>query len=292
MVEVIMNSLGGDVKLEHTPGHGTSTPHHEENIDDPRFAEDDPRFAEIVEIFHNALAPHKERLLDAMKRHAQDKAELAEAEALIAKGLAGMAQAEIGMAEARAKILRGQAGMAAAEAKIESGQAKIESGQAKIERAQEGLVAAQEKIEIGEAQIDAGEQMIAESKRRLQNIICKRFFKIFNPKGELTAEQIDALSKKYLLDQSFSAEGEPGKSFIRINSTLLIIQYLTDNPTTKVCDLRSFKGEVNDLPALADFLKTSSLKLIAVNKAIPEAGKQKLAEAVAARNGGLKIQWA
>jgi hypothetical protein len=70
-----------------------------------------------------------------------------------------------------------------------------------------------------------------------------------------------------------------------------ITRYLDDHSDVKACDFRAFKTEVDDIPTLAEYLKNSTVRAIAFKSGIQEEAKASLAEAVATRNGGLKVQY-
>ena len=125
-----------------------------------------------------------------------------------------------------------------------------------------------------------------------QDILTKQFYSIFNGKKPLPVEEIDTLFNTYLADRSLSVEkSSSGTSYPKINSMRSITHYLDDHPNVKICDLRPFKAEVYDIPTLAEYLKHSTVKLIGIKNGIPDDAKASLAEAVAARNGGLKVQY-
>ena len=125
-----------------------------------------------------------------------------------------------------------------------------------------------------------------------QNILTKQFYSIFNGKQQLPIEDIDVLFNTYLADCSLSVEkSSSGASYSKINSMRSITQYLDDHPNVKICDLRPFKTEICDIPTLAEYLKHSTVKLVGIKNGIPDDAKASLAEAVAARNGGLKVQY-
>jgi hypothetical protein len=136
---------------------------------------------------------------------------------------------------------------------------------------------------------DKGIQKVAKNR---QDRLTKQFYSIFNGKKELPINEIDSLFDKYLADRSLSVEkNNEGESYPKINSMKPVSQYLTDNPNVVSCDFRSFKTEVHDIPFFADYLKTSTVKAIALKKDISDDAKASLAEAVAARNGTLKVQY-
>lgn len=169
---------------------------------------------------------------------------------------------------------------------VEEGKRKIQSGQAKIEHAQ--LL----KAEAQQLREEAQQERAAIAKER-QDILTKMFYGIFN-KQNLPVETANTIFTTYLADASLSMEKtDKGESFAKINSMNGVIKYLTDHPNTKACDFRHFEAAVNDIPTLAESLKKSSVKAIAFQKGIPvsEAAKASLDEAIAARKGGLKVQY-
>ena len=124
-----------------------------------------------------------------------------------------------------------------------------------------------------------------------QDLLTNKFHSIFN-KTPLPSEAVDNLFKRYLADGSLTVEkSQEGKSFPQINSMKSVTQYLTDHPDVKSCDFRVFKTAINDIPTLATYLKKSTVKAIALSSDISAEAKASLAEAVAARNGNLKVQY-
>jgi hypothetical protein len=160
---------------------------------------------------------------------------------------------------------------------IALGRALKASAQAKLAEADRlKQEAAREKLEIA---------------KQRQDLLTKKFHSIFN-KTPLSSEDVDALFKKYLADGSFTFEkSQEGKSFPQINTMKSVAQYLSDHPDIRVCDFRVFKTAVYDIPVLAAFLKKSTVKAVALNSGIPAEAKASLADAVAARNGSLKVQY-
>jgi len=122
--------------------------------------------------------------------------------------------------------------------------------------------------------------------------LTRQFYSIFNGKKTISVEEINALFNKYLADGSLTVEkSNEGKSYAKLNSMRAVTRYLDDHPDVKACDFRCLKTQVQDIPALADYLKKSTIKAIAINSGIPADAKTSLAEAVAARKGGLKVQY-
>ena len=166
-------------------------------------------------------------------------------------------------------------------------QRKIEEADRKIELAKQGFREQEQKIQ-------QHDQKLQQIGKDLEALMTQKFLRIFNITKEIPAQEIDELFKKYLADGSLTIIKDLGNAYVRINSTKPIVQYLKDHPGNKVCDLRGFKREVYGLPTLADYLKDSgvSVKLIALNNGVSSEGKQSLAEAIKARNGDLKVQYA
>lgn len=136
------------------------------------------------------------------------------------------------------------------------------------------------------------QQRLIEIGKEQQVILTKMFQSIFNSKNRLPVEVIDVLFNKYLADGSLTVEEtDEGKSYARVNSMRAITRYITDDNSVTMCDFRPFKGEIYDVPTLAEYLKTSRITAIAFNDGISGDAKKSLAEAVAARNGGLKIRY-
>ena len=151
---------------------------------------------------------------------------------------------------------------------------------------------ASQKLELAEKGLqEVAKEREAITKER-QNILTKQFYSIFNGKKSLPVEEIDTLFNAYLADRSLSVEkSSSGTSYPKINSMRSITQYLDKHPNIKICDLRPFKTEICDIPTLAEYLKHSTVKLVGIKDGISDDAKASLAEAVAARNGGLKVQY-
>lgn len=182
--------------------------------------------------------------------------------------------------------------------KVESQQLKVEGEQLKVEGERQ-LALAQSQQADAQRKIEGAQKLKAEAQQELaaitkenQDTLTKMFYAIFNGKKELPVVEINTIFTTYLADSSLTVEETAqGESFLRINSMKSVVRYLKEHQDTRTCDFRHFKAEVNDVSTLAEYLKTSSVKAIALKKAIPEAAKASLAEAVAARNGALKIQY-
>lgn len=146
----------------------------------------------------------------------------------------------------------------------------------------------------GKAMQAQGLQGLKKVAQDRQDILTKMFHSIFNGKKSLPIEEISNLFETYLSDGSLTVEETmEGKSYAKINSMRAVTLYLDNNPNVKTCNFMSFKGEVYDIPALAEYLAKSSCRItaIGINKNISAEAKKSLAEAIAARNGGLKVQY-
>ena len=140
--------------------------------------------------------------------------------------------------------------------------------------------------------MESGQQKLQKVAKDKQDILTKMFYGIFNGKKKIPLEEIDTVFNTYLADASLSIEKtKEGKSFPKINSMRAVIRYLKEHQEVSSCDFSTFKTEINDVSSLAEYLKNSKVTVITLKKAIPEAAKASLAEAVAARNGGLKVQY-
>ncbi len=157
--------------------------------------------------------------------------------------------------------------------------------------ASKGLLAtpekAGEKEEIKKEIIEIKEKKTEIDKK----ILTTMFYAIFN-KDSLSPEQVDTLFNTYLSDGSLTVEVENRMVSIRINSMKPVIRYLFNNQHVQMCNFKSFKAKVLDIPTLAQFLKTSKVTAIGLNSGIPDNAKTSLAEAVAARKGTLKVFYA
>jgi hypothetical protein len=127
-----------------------------------------------------------------------------------------------------------------------------------------------------------GRQMRVEARQRQMNTLVTLFHQIFHGnKQEVPADQINTLFSKYLADGAISFEKE--KRCFKLNYMKGVVSYLKDNSNVTQCDFRCFKTEISDIPTLAEYLKESKVKAIALNSGISEQAKLSMNEAVAAR---------
>jgi myosin heavy subunit len=124
-----------------------------------------------------------------------------------------------------------------------------------------------------------------------QELVVKQFYSIFHGKKPVPPEEISILFQTYLAQKALTFEQAEGKNYPQINSMPAVTKYLTDRSDIKSCDFRVFETHVTGIPILAEYLKKSSIKAVAFNENIPSSAKADLAEAVAARKGGLKVQY-
>ena len=125
-------------------------------------------------------------------------------------------------------------------------------------------------------------------------MVTKQFYGIFNKNvNALTPEKISQIFKDYLADGSLSFERpvEGGPSYPQMNSMKAVTKFLQAHPEFTTCDFRVFKDKVFDITTLTAFLKTSKINGLAMKKSISQEAKNSLATAVAARHGGLKVQY-
>ena len=154
-------------------------------------------------------------------------------------------------------------------------------------------------IEQADRNIEEADRGIAQSRERQRQLAKEKlvvltgiFYSIFNGKNPIPADEVNALFETYLSDGSLTVgETSEGKSYPKINSMRAITRYIDDHPTVKMCDFRPFKTEISDIATLADYLKKSNVRAIALNSGIPTDAKTLLSEAIAARSGGLKVQY-
>jgi hypothetical protein len=139
-------------------------------------------------------------------------------------------------------------------------------------------------------EIANAQAMKTEAARLAKIGLTKMFYAIFNGKNPIPADKIDTVFNTYLSDKSLTIAEETSRP--TINSMRAVTQYLTDHPDVKGCDFRAFKTDIKDLPTLAEFLKTSKVQAIALSSGISAEAKAKLDEAIAARNRGLRVQYA
>jgi DNA repair exonuclease SbcCD ATPase subunit len=124
-----------------------------------------------------------------------------------------------------------------------------------------------------------------------QELVVKQFYSIFHGKKPVPPEEISILFQTYLAQKALTFEQAEGKNYPQLNSMPAVTKYLTDRSDIKSCDFRVFETHVAGIPILAEYLKKSSIKAVAFNENIPSSAKADLAEAVAARKGGLKVQY-
>ena len=143
----------------------------------------------------------------------------------------------------------------------------------KIAEAQQNAEEAQREIEEARCKIKEADRTIEESDRKIQaglriqrESLTKLLLGIFYGKQPVPADQMDELFNTYLADGSISYE--EGKRCFKINSMKNIVNYLVAHADVKQCDFRTFKSEVNDISTLAEHLKNSTVKAIAINNGI------------------------
>ena len=214
------------------------------------------------------LRPLTEEESESLKSKFQDL--------MVAELLPTLSENLRGLAEARR-------GIAAADTKIAAADTKI--------------AAADTKITVADTKIAAADTKIAAADTKIAQGMTEMFYTIFKGKTDpaskdLPAQEINRLFQAYLADGSFSAGSSPeGEAYCRINSMRPVTKYLKDHPNVALCDFRPFKAEIYDIPTLAEYLKHSKVKGIALKKSVSEEAKASLAAAVVARNGGLKVQY-
>ena len=165
-------------------------------------------------------------------------------------------------------------------------------GHRMIEESEKKLLVATEKreqLDVRREQLDVRRE---QAEKKLQDALTKMFFKIFNGNTPIPVDEINAIFNTYLADNSLTIEENSlGEGYAKINSMRAVTRYLEDHPTVKACDFRSFKTEVHDIGTLAEYLKTSTVKGIALKNGIPSESKEILGTAVAARSGGLIVKY-
>jgi len=153
--------------------------------------------------------------------------------------------------------------------------------------------------EESDKRIAEGTAMQMEAEKKLQEIAQKRldaltqqFIGIFD-KTPLSADETKAQFNKYLAgNNSLTVEKSRDGSYAKINSMGAVFNYLKDHPNIKSLDFRSFKTAVDDISTLATYLKTSTTVIgVAFKDAISKDAKKDLDEAVAARDGKLKVKY-
>ena len=160
------------------------------------------------------------------------------------------------------------------------------------------------KFDENNKKIDENNKKFAENNREIKvaqemqlSGLTKTFYTVFKSKTDpaakdLPAQEIDRLFQIYLADGSLSIEKpSEGPVYSRINSMKAVAKYLDDHPKVSTCNFTAFKTEVHDVPTLTEYLKHSTVRLVVFRTGISEEAKAGLAEAVAARKGGLKVQY-
>ena len=169
----------------------------------------------------------------------------------------------------------------------------------KLSQLRQTIEQADRNIEEADRNIEEADRGIAQSRERQRQLAKEKlvvltgiFYSIFNGKNPIPADEVNALFETYLSDGSLTVgETSEGKSYPKINSMRAITRYIDDHPTVKMCDFRPFKTEISDIATLADYLKKSNVRAIALNSGIPTDAKTLLSEAIASRSGGLKVQY-
>jgi hypothetical protein len=164
-------------------------------------------------------------------------------------------------------------------------------GEQRLAESNKRLIEIRKEKEAAIAKTKDADQKLQEIAKEKHQILIKQFYSIFN-KNSIPEDQIDIIFNTYLADRCVTLEKSPeGKSFGRINSMKGVIKYLNDHPNVQLCNFTFFKSEIQDIPTLTEFLKSSKIKTtIAFKNGIPEDAKDKLAEVIAV-NGGLKVKY-
>jgi hypothetical protein len=193
--------------------------------------------------------------------------------------------------EADKKIVEARVRKEAARVMKEEARERKEAARVMKEEARERKEEARERKEAARAtkeaalkEVEAADKKLQEIARKRQNTLTKYFLGIFDE----TSEDLDTYFKTKLADKSVTVEKSNNKSFLKINFMSPVISHLKQNPNIKKCNFLEFK-EINDIPNLAEFLKSSNIEEITISNAIPELAKKSLAEAVAARKGKLTV---
>ncbi|MDP1880221.1 MAG: hypothetical protein Q8K60_04705 [Parachlamydiaceae bacterium] len=96
-----------------------------------------------------------------------------------------------------------------------------------------------------------------------QEQLAEKFYGIFH-KEKPTSEQLKNLMSNCLQDSPFSEEKIDGKTVVKIDSMIPVINYMRLNPEVTLCKFIAFKSHVNDVATLCDYLKTPECKIRAV----------------------------
>jgi hypothetical protein len=151
------------------------------------------------------------------------------------------------------------------------------------------MAEADRNIQQADRNIQQADRNIQIAEQGMRDTLVKVFYRIFYAsKQPIPAEPFDSIYNAYLADGSISAD-EANRCF-RLNSTQGILNYLKTHSQVNQCDLRPFKASIGDISALTNYLKASrTVKTVFANNGISQEAKNKLAEALAARKGDLKV---
>ena len=169
---------------------------------------------------------------------------------------------------------------------------KMHDANKRIDEGQKELLIATEKHQAATERLEKADIRLQQSEKKLQDALTRMFYRIFNSNTPIPVDEINVIFNTYLKDNSLTIEENSlGEGYAKINSMRAVTRYLDDHPTVKACDFRAFKTEVHDIGTLAEYLKTSTVKGIALKNGIPLESKEILSKAVAARSGGLVVKY-
>lgn len=134
----------------------------------------------------------------------------------------------------------------------------------------------------------AADAKLAESIRLM---LTEQFYLIFPNQPPFPKDRQEFIYSNYLADGSISTEASAAGGVCFKIRLMTVIRYLSNNLHLQKCDFRPFKAEIYDIPAFAEFLKTSRVTAVAFQNSISADAKAKLAEAVAARKGTLTVRY-
>lgn len=246
----------------------------------------------LIQLFKKTLPGISE--FDAKKKAEEFQAELIQTSI---KALPEVNEALKGIAEgmrmqAHSQSLQQKANILGQEAQILKQEAQVLKQEAQV--LNQEIEELKKKEQAAQGIRAVAQANLARIKKERQELLTKMFYAIFHGKKEIPVAEINQLFNEYLVKGDLTMEkNQQGKSFPRINSMDAVIQYLNHNPLVKTLNFRHFKNQIRDIPILADFLKGSTISTIAINNAFQEDQevKNSLDAAIAARNGGLKVQY-
>jgi hypothetical protein len=249
---------------------------------------------------HKEMKPHLQKHAQLFNELVESRLELAESESRLAKSESRLAKSESRLAKSESRLAESRLELAQSKQKeLELAQTLTELNKTgaeidqRIEERSKKIEERSKKIEERSKKIEERSKKIEEQTKTRQALVARQFYGIFSREAKsLTPEEISQIFKDYLTDGSLSFEHPAeGQSYPQMNSMKAVTKFLADHPEFKTCNFRVFQDKVFDITTLTEFLKKSEIKAIGMSNNISQQAKDSLANAVAARNGGLKVQY-